>query len=135
MPYTIPDPQAFYAAIVTRVATVTGKPVGLAVAPANNVYPYAVVYPLSDESSEGVLSDPTQIVVWAFQVTCVSNGATGAHWMQRETREALHGHIPVVAGVGTTPIELADGSGITREDGPEATLFYSTDRFTAYTSI
>lgn len=134
MPYTVHDPQAFYAAIVTRVAT-TGRPVGLAVAPANNAYPYAVVYPLSDESSEGALSDPTQIVVWSWQVTCVSNGATGAHWLQREVREVLHGHIPVVTGLGTTPIHLADGSGLTRDDAVQPPLWYSTDRFTAYTSI
>lgn len=134
MAYTVHDPQAFYAAIVTRVAT-TGRPVGLAVAPANNAYPYAVVYPLTDESSEGALSDPTQIVVWAFQVTAVSNGATGATWMQREVREVLHGYIPVVAGLGTTPIHLADGSGISRDDAADPVLFYSTDRFTAYTSI
>lgn len=134
MPYTIPDPQAFYAAIVTRVAT-TGRPVGLAVAPANNVGSYAVVYPLTDESSEGGLSDPTQIVVWAFQVTCVAPGATGAHWLQREVREVLHGHTPVVAGLAANPIELADGSGISRDDAADPVLFYSTDRFTSFTSV
>lgn len=134
MAYTVHDPQAFYAAIVTRVAT-TGRPVGLAVAPANTSGSYAVVYPLADESSEGSISDPTQVVEWAFQVTCVAPGATGAHWLQREVREVLHGHIPVVAGVGTTPIELADGSGLTRDDAADPVLFYSTDRFTAYTSV
>ena len=44
---------------------------------------------------------------------------------------------PPKPGLGTTPIELADGSGITRDDGLSGnpTLFYSTDRFIAYTSI
>lgn len=135
MAYTVHDPQAFFAAIVARIVASTGKEVGLAVAPANNIYPYAVVYPLIDDSSEGALNDPTQAVTWAFQVTCVSNGAAGAQWMQKEVRDALHGHIPTVAGVGTTPIHLADGSGITRDDAISPPLFYSTDRFTALTSV
>jgi hypothetical protein len=139
MPYTVHDPRAFFAAIVARITTSTGKQVELAIAPDSPVYPYAVVYPLTDESSEGALNDPTQIVVWAWQVTCVSDGAAGAQWMQHKVRQALHGHIPVVAGVGTTPIELSFGSGITRDTGGSddvsPPLFYSTDRFIAYTSI
>lgn len=133
MPYTSPDSEVFYAAIVARVATI-GKPVALAVAPANNVYPYAVVYPLDDEATEGSLNDPTQAVTWAFQVTCVANGAQGAQWLQTKVREVLHGHAPVVTGIGTTPIHLADGSGLTRDDDVNPPLFYSTDRFTALTS-
>ncbi len=137
MPYTVHDPQAFFAAIVTRIGTSTGKPVGLAEAPAVNTYPYAVVYPLGDESSEGSLPDPTQAVTYAFQVTCVSDSGAGAQWMQTKTRVALNGFTPTVAGEGTTPIELVDGSGITRDDGLSGnpTLFYSTDRFIALTSI
>lgn len=135
MAYTVHDPQAFYAAIVARIGTSTGKLVDLAKAPGNNTYPYAVVYPLDDESSEGALSDPTQIVTWAWQVTCVSNGAAGAQWMQQKVRAALHGFTPTVAGLGTTPIELVNGSGITRDDSLSPPLFYSTDRFTAYSSI
>lgn len=135
MPYTAHDPQAFFAAIVARIATSTGKQVGLAEAPENNARPYAVVYPLLDEDSEGALNDPTQAVTWAFQVTCIADGAAGAQWMQKKVRDALHGHSPTVAGVGTTPIHLADGSGITRDDAISPPLFYSTDRFTALTSI
>lgn len=137
MPYTVHDPQTFFAAIVARIAASTGKQVGFAEAPANNTLPYAVVYPSLDEDSEGALNDPTQIVVWAWQVTCVSDGAAGAQWLQHKVRQALHGHSPTVAGVGTTPIELAQGSGITRDDGLSGnpTLFYSTDRFIAYASI
>lgn len=135
MAYTVHDPQAFYAAIVTRIGTSTGKTVGLVEAPTNNVYPYAVVYPLVDESSEGSLANPTQVVTWAFQVTSVSNGAAGAQWMQQKVRAALHGHIPTVSGLGTTPIELVDGSAITRDDSLSPPLFYAIDRFIELTSI
>lgn len=137
MAYTVHDPQAFFAAILTRIASSTGRTVGLAEAPDSNPLPYAVVYPLVDESSEGALSDPSQIVTWAWQVTCVAAGAAGAQWLQQKVRTALHGFTPTVAGLGATPIELADGSGITRDDGLSGnpTLFYSTDRFVAYTSV
>jgi hypothetical protein len=133
--YTVHDPQAFYAAILARIGTSTGKQVGLAVAPDANVYPYAVVYPLVDESQEGSLNNPTQAVTWSWQVTCVSNGAAGAQWMQQKVRTALHGFTPTVAGLGTTPIELVDGSGVTRDDSISPPLFYSTDRFIDLTSI
>lgn len=137
MAHTIHDPQTFYAAIVARIGTSTGKQVGLVEAPAVNTYPYAVVYPLVDESSEGSLPDPTRAVTWSWQVTAVSDGAAGAQWMQQKVRAALQGFTPTVTGVGTTPIELADGSGVTRDDSLSGnpTLFYSTDRFIALTSI
>lgn len=135
MPYTVHDAQPFYAAIVTRLTAFTGKNIGLAEAPAVTTPPYAVVYPRDDERTEGPLDDPTQVTVREFQVTCVSNGVDGAMVMQRLARSALHGHIPTVAGVGTTPIELVAGSGITRDDSVQPPLWYSTDIFNAYTSI
>lgn len=136
MPYTAPDPQAFYTAILTQLAT-TGRPGDLGVAPDDNEYPYWVLYPLGDESTEGSLNDPTEQVTWAFQVTCVSNGGLGALWMQNKVREALIGHIPTIAGLGTTPIELLQGSGLPREDSSalEAPLFFTRDLFSAYTSV
>jgi hypothetical protein len=137
LPYTAPDPQAFYNAILARLTSATGKNIGLGVAPADNTFPYAVLYPLNDELTEGALSDPHQIVVWAFQVTAVSSGGEGALSMQHRVREALIGHAPTVAGIGTAPIVLLDGSGLSRDDNPalERPLFYTTDRFSAYTSV
>lgn len=134
-PHTVHDPQLFYAAIVARILGSTGKQVGLAIAPKVVTLPYSVVYPLPDERTEGGLNNPTQVVVWEWQVTCVSDSGAGAQWIQHKVRVALQGHIPVVTGVGTTPIELSNGSGVTRQDTPPPTLFYSTDRFTAYASV
>lgn len=136
MAYTAPDPQTFFTAILTRLLT-TGRPAALGVAPDDNTYPYAVLYPITDELTEGSLSDPHQIVVWAFQVTCISNGGEGALWMQNKVRETLIGHIPTVTGLGTTPIHLLSGSGLTREDQSalESPLFFTTDQFSAYTSV
>lgn len=135
MAYTVHDPRLFFAPILTQIATSTGKNVGLGIAPADETLPYAVVYPQTDELSEGALSNPTQILVWSFQVTCVGETAVQAQWMQHKVRQALHGWTPTVAGLGTTPIELAEGSGLLRDDDPLPVRFYSTDRFTAYTSV
>lgn len=134
MAYTVHDPKAFFAAIVTRLGTSTGKNIGLAIAPANTTFPYAVVYPLGDDRNEGALNNPSEVVVWAWQVTCVSDKVAGTQWMQTKARTALHGFTPTVAGLGTTPIELSDGSGVTRDDSLQPPLFYSTDRFVAFTS-
>lgn len=133
MPYTVLDTKAYYLAIIARVAT-AGRPAELAVAPDDTSGSYAVVYPLTDESTEGSLDDPTQIVVWAFQVTCVARSASGALWLQREVRDVLHGHTPVVAGISANPIELDLGSGISRDDAADPVLFFSTDRFVSFTS-
>ena len=130
----IPDPQTFFAAVRGRISSSTAKPVGLAVAPTTNTFPYSVIYPLPDDATEGSLSDSLQAVWWSWQVTCVSNSAAGAQWMQYKVRQALQGYIPTVAGWGTTRIELVDGSGIARDDAVQPPLFYSTDRFTSLAS-
>lgn len=137
MPYTVPEPAPLYTAILARLRTSTGKEIGEAEAPPNNVRPYGVVFPLSDENTEGALSDPLQVVTFAVQVTCVGEGMAQTQWLQHRVRQALIGWIPTVAGVGTTPIELFQGSGVTRDDALSGnpTLFYSTDRFSARTSV
>lgn len=134
MAYTAHNPRLFFDAIVAQIATSTGKNVGEAQAPTNETVPYAVVYPLSDESAEGSLSNPVEIAVWAWQVTCVGSTLDQAQWMQHKVRVALLGWTPTVAGLGTTPVNLLDGAGVTRDDDIQPPLFYSTDRFLAYTS-
>lgn len=133
----IPEPAPLHQAIIDRLRTSTGKNIGEAKAPANDTLPYGVFYPEDDERTEGSLSDALQIVVWAFQVTCVGSGMFQATWMQHKVRTALIGWTPTVTGVGTTPIELLNGSGITRDDALSGnpTFFYSTDLFQIYTSV
>lgn len=136
---TIPEPAPLWQAIIDRLRTSTGKSIGEADAPAlvGRTSPYGVFYPSDDERTEGSLSDPLQIVVWAFQVTAVGTGMFQTAWFQRAVRAALIGWKPTVTGVGTTPIELLNGSGITRDDALSGnpTFFYSTDLFTVYTSV
>lgn len=135
MAHTVHNPKVFYAAILARLVASTGKQAELGIAPEVPVLPYSVVYPLNDDETDGSLSDPTQAVWWLWQVTAVSDSGAGAQLMQYRVRQALQGFIPTVAGVGTTPIELADGSGLDRDDRVQPTLFFTTDRYTALTSI
>ena len=138
MTYTVHDPEPLYAAIATRLASHTTKSVGLGEAPSGAAAsvasePYAVVYPLS-ERFDGSLADPHSIDIWLFQVTCVGGSTSHAQVMQRLARAALLGWAPTVAGLDTTPIRIASGSGILRDDSVQPSLFYSTDRFEIFTS-
>lgn len=131
MTYTAHDPRVLYDALIARLETETARPIGDAEAPADTTEPYAFVSPLIDEPSEGPLNDPTQVVDDAFQVTCVGESRRQAQWMQQKVRAALLGWIPTVAGVGTFPVQLLSGSGVTQDSSVEPPVFISTDRFTA----
>lgn len=130
MTYTVHDNADLAAALITRLVSETARQVGDAEAPDTPVTPYCVVYPLPDLASEGPLPDPTEQVASQIQVTCVGSDRDEAQWMQSKVREALLGWTPTIPGVGTFPMDLAQGSGVTRN--PEhKTLFYTTDRFRA----
>jgi len=129
MTYTVHETKPLYAAVTTLLAG-TGKSVGQAQRPEAGVAPYMVLYPLPDTRNEGGLSDPHQIAVQTFQVTCVGDTMAEAQWMQAKAREALLGVTP--AFTGATPIELQLGSGVLRDD--DGVVFYTTDRFTIYVS-
>lgn len=131
---TAHDPRLFYAAVYARLISSTGKQIGQAVAPADVTTPYAVLYPGFDLGGEGGLSDPTQVNVWGFQVTGVGKTMDETTWMQHKIRVALLGWLPTVAGLGTTQIDLENGSGILRDDDVMPALFYSTDRFRMFSS-
>lgn len=129
MTYTVHETKPLYEAITTLLAT-TGKEVGGAQRPEAADPPYMVLYPLPDDRNEGSISDPHQIAIQLFQVTCVGDTMAEAQWMQAKSREALLGVIPAFAGA--TPIELALGSVVLRD--PDGVVFYTTDRFTIYVS-
>lgn len=131
--YTIHDQRTFYDVLVTRLLT-TGRPVGEAVKPAAAGLPYAVIYPMTDVSNAGPLNDPTQVSVYQWQVTCVGQTMEQAQWMQHKVRSVLLGWIPTVSGIGTTPVDLAAGSGVTRDDDVSPPQFYTTDSYRLYTS-
>lgn len=127
---TVYEFRPIFGAITTRLGTQTSKPVGQAVKPDTDETPYPVIYPWPDLRREGGLTDPNQITIARFQVTCVGGDMAEAQWMQHKTREALLDWVPQVAGVTATPIELDDGSGVLRDDDrPGDPVFYTTDRF------
>lgn len=135
MAYTVWNPLPLWTVILARLRTSTGEEIGEGIAPAVTAVPYGVFYPQEDDEPEGSLSDPLQAVTWTWQVTAVGEGLLQAGWMQHKVRLALVGWTPTITGVGTYPVHLAQGSGIPREDPVQPPLFFSTDRFSALTSI
>lgn len=133
MAYTAHDPRLLTNAVSTQVASVTGRPVGDAEAPTGTL-PYSVLYPLTDSPGEGALDDPHQVANEVFQVTCVGASMDSVQVLQKNVRTALLGWSPTVAGFGTFPIHLLDGSGVTRDDDVQPPVFVSTDRFVARVS-
>lgn len=129
MTYTVHDPRLLFDAVIARLETQTSKPIGDSQAPSDTSTPYAVVYPLTDEPGEGPLDDPHQVANPAFQVTCVGDTREQAQWMQKEVRDALLGWSPTVAGFGTFPVHLLEGSGVLRNDAVQPPDFSSSDRF------
>jgi hypothetical protein len=129
--YTAHDPRLLYDAIVSRLGTSTGRPIGDAGEPSDTSTPYAIVYPLIDEPHDGPLDDPTQVVDDAFQVTCVGVSRQQAQWMQKQVRDALLGWTPTVSGFGTFPVQLLSGSGTSRDTEVSPPLHFTSDRFTA----
>lgn len=125
---TVYEFRPIYAAVSTQLTTSTSKALGQGVAPDSQA-PYMVLYPWPDISRQGSLTDPNQITVARFQVTCIGDTLEEALWMQHKSRTALIDFVPVVSGVSTTPIELDEGSGALRDDDRTPPVFYTTDRF------
>jgi hypothetical protein len=132
MTYTAHDPRLFINAVIVRLAD-TGRPVGDATG-AGLAEPFSVVYPMPDLATDGPLSDPQQVTVYAFQLTCIGLTREQAQWMQHKARSVLLGWTPTVAGIGTTRVALHSGSGIRRNDDVTPPEFYSTDLYRMYAS-
>lgn len=129
------DERTFYAAIVTRLGTSTGKNIGLAEAPANVTTPYSVVWPLDpddDPDSYGDLSDAHAAQLYSWQVTSVGATTDEALWMQQKVRAALLGWSPTVSGLTCAEVERSGGQGLTRDDDLRPPVFYAIDRFVCF---
>ena len=136
MTYTIHDPSLVYDAIITRLASQTGKNIGRAEAPDLGDWPYepyAVVYP-TDDPNMGTLGDQSEIAVYEFQVTCGAGTPQAAEWMQTQVRTAILGWTPTVAGRSFNPIAKAGGQGTSRDDDVQPPVFFTVDVFQLFAS-
>lgn len=135
MTYTAHNPQTFFDAVVSRLASQTSKNIGDAEAPSDLTLPYAVVYPLAeddDPDTHGTLSDAHDMTVFEFQVTSVGSTRKQATWMQAEARSALLGWSPSVSGVSFGQMERSGGQGTRRDDGTQPALFFAVDQFRVF---
>lgn len=129
--YTTRDHRVLYDAIITRLETATTKNVGDHVAPTDLTYPYAVVYHRDETTGEmGTLGDPTVVGVIEWQVTSVGVTADQAQWMSYQSRVALNGWLPDVAGQSFNPVMVDGSNSVQRDDDVQPSLFYAVDRFT-----
>lgn len=134
MTYTAHDPNAFYAAVKTRLEGQTSKNIGRVEAPADVTLPYAVIYPLveaDDPELNGTLADAHETTVFEWQVTSVGGTAEQAEWMQQKVRSALLGWSPT-GDFGV--VEKSGGQGTRRDDGTQPAQFFAVDTFMVFAS-
>lgn len=134
MTYTIHDPGLLYAAVVTRLASQTGKNIGRVEAPSDKTLPYAVVYPVDDSAPPTSLGDTQEVTVHEFQVTSVGATPQQAEWMQTKVRTALLGWVPTVTGYSFGRVDKIGGQPSQRDDGVQPAQFFATDDYTVFTS-
>jgi hypothetical protein len=91
MAYTAHDPRVFYDAVVTQLASSTGKNIGKAQAPSASTVPYAVVYPLDESDTNTSLADLTDVTIFRWQVSSIGDSLDQVLWMQQKVRAALLG--------------------------------------------
>lgn len=132
MAFTVHDPDEVILDIIARLQTQTSKNVGDGEAPADTTMPYAVVYQLDDENTEGTLGDPTAHTVWTIQVTSIGETATQAAWMNDATVAALEGYSPTTTAATCQRLWLDTKGPITRDDSLQPPLFYAIAVFTAF---
>jgi hypothetical protein len=127
--FTAHDPRVVYDAIVTQLASSTGKNIGESQAPSNTTAPYAVVYPQDETDTDTTLADPHDVTVFEWLVVSVGDSQDQALWMQQKVRAALLGWQPVVAGYSFGFVLRDGGGGVQREDPVQPPRFSVADRF------
>lgn len=130
MPFTAHDPRVFYEAIITQLASSTGKNIGKAEAPTTLTDPYAVVYPGDEDDLDWNLADLNDLTYFNWQVTSVGSTMDQTLWMQQKVRAALLGWQPTVAGITCGAVLRDGGQGLRRDDKVQPPKFYSVDLFT-----
>lgn len=128
--YTAHDPRLQINAVLVRLDSETGRPVGDAVAPDDDTRPYMVVYSLDDDPFEMSQADPHMVANPAFQVTSVGDNREQAQWMQKKVRDALLGWRPTITGYAAGPIEGLLAGRVFRDPDVQPPLFSAVDRFT-----
>jgi hypothetical protein len=132
MAYTAHDPRVFYDAVVTQLASSTGKNIGKAQAPSASAVPYAVVYPLDESDTNTSLADLTDVTIFRWQVSSIGDSLDQVLWMQQKVRAALLGWIPTVAGVSVMPVAREGGFSASRDDDVQPPKYFVGDIFTAF---
>ncbi len=128
------------AALVSMLATVTGKQVGLSrIVGDPATLPYAIVYPLPSGRGSGSFAHPEEDRDYQYQVTCVGEDPKQASWMSQQVQEAMTSrgffgsYTNEISAAGVNIMDrLCDAVGGARSQGE--TLFVSDDTYTVRTT-
>lgn len=120
------------AAVVSGLATATGKNIGDSVAPADTTLPYAIVYRLPGGAPWSALNHGHEYATVTLQITSVGALASQAEWMKDQARTAMLdlSNFTPPSGFRFEHVNPDLDGGVSRDDdlGTEP-LFYGVDRF------
>jgi hypothetical protein len=126
------DPNAFTAAVLTRLGEVSGLTVYDGEVPNTppvsaedgRVRPYAVVYPGAGAPVRGSLSGATSEVPWAFQVTAVGGDRSRCLWAVKKVDGVLLDVRLTVTDWSTSRITRDPGPDIRADNDVQPPRFY-----------
>lgn len=120
------------AAIVSGLATATGKNIGDSVAPDDETLPYAILYRLPGGGPFSAMDHGNQYAIVTLQVTSVGARADQAEYMKDKARTAMLDltNFTPPSGFRFEHINCDLDNGINRDDDlGTVPLFYGIDRF------
>lgn len=119
-------------ALLTGLASDTGKNIGDSAAPSDTTMPYAVLYRLAGGAPFSSLDHGNQYAIVTLQVTSVGETPEQAEWMKDKVREGMLdlSNFTAPSGFRFEHVNLDLDGGVNRDDdlGTEP-LFYGVDRF------
>jgi hypothetical protein len=130
---TVHDPYLFFAAIKTRLATLS-LPVGESQAP-GTTKPYLMIEPVvedDDPEVKGTLGDRHASTVFSWRVRAVGITQEQVLLTQKRVRGVLLGWTPTVTGFKCGPVEKDGGFGVFRDDDVQPPLFDVVDEFVCF---
>jgi hypothetical protein len=128
-PLVAPSLAPLAAALLDRLRTSTGRPIGDLGAPADAGLPYGFLS-RGDTRWTGSLRNPHEMVVVIYQVQCVALDTAGVEYLEHRVRQAL-ATPPAAAGFRILRYLPPDGpAGIRLDRDVTPHLAFSTPRFT-----
>lgn len=121
---------------VIVVLEAAGLTVGRAHAPASVPAGsgYVVVYPLAGGTTDGDIYNPNDDALAYYQMTCIGSDARQAEWISDKVRVTIMSATFNLGDRKVIEVEPVMLGGLIRNDAVQPPNFYTTDRYTLWTS-